>query len=772
VDKNIPDYLLEGLNKPQREAVQFKEGPLLVLAGPGSGKTRVVTHRIAALLHQGVGASQIAALTFTNKAADEMKTRLESLMPNRSVWIGTFHKFCAYLLRRYAGISGLKENFSIYDSDESLALIKTIINSETSPQYVTPQNVTPQNVAASISWAKNNGVTPDIYAASEGNPLGETVKRVYPAYQDELRRANAVDFDDLLLHVANLLEENPEIRKILDNRFRYILVDEYQDTNTVQYLIVKALSLDHQNLAVTGDPDQSIYGWRGANIRNILEFEKDFPDTKIIRLEQNYRSTPQILAVADALIDHNIHRKKKKLIAENKSGVPVRLVCCADQREEAESIAKEIAREIQNGARKPGDYAIFYRMNALSRNLEHALRSHKVPFQLVRGLEFFNRKEVKDILAYLRVMSNPSDTVSFARIINEPSRKIGKTTLKKLTDRATQLGISTMDVAREIDRFSGIAAPTKRAVLNFVKMMDRLAEASSREYPVEALIGMVLQESGYREQFLHSESEEDRSRLENIEELLTAAHDFDAKPPEPRELISIDPLSEFLEQAALVNDVDDLEKGVDRVSMMTFHAAKGLEFPVVYIIAIEEGILPHERSNEQVSQIEEERRLFFVGITRAKEELRLSRSERRDFRGSITSVIYSRFLFELPRDDNLIQFHSPNDFLNAEDLGCGIRLVREETLEEYIQRETHQIEHQIESQTKNQQVESQIVREIEYDDIHTEYENDAIHEEYDEEGNLIRQRPAGKKKPVKKFSISLMTAAELQQQQEKNKTED
>ncbi|MDR2754264.1 MAG: UvrD-helicase domain-containing protein [Planctomycetaceae bacterium] len=751
MDNIIPNYLLENLNEPQREAVRFKEGQLLVLAGPGSGKTRVVTHRIAALLHQGVGTSQIAALTFTNKAADEMKTRLEFLAPNRSVWIGTFHKFSAYLLRRYAQMSDLQENFTIYDSDESLRLIKTIIAGNT-----VPPGITPQRIAASISWAKNNMVLPEFYTANEESQLGKIVEEIYPSYQKELRRTNAVDFDDLLLHVAVLLHDNPEIRKILDNRFRYILVDEYQDTNTVQYLIAKALSIDHPNLAVTGDPDQSIYGWRGANMMNILDFEKDFPNTKIIRLEQNYRSTPQILSVANTLIENNIYRKKKKLITENQSGIRVRLVRCANQQEEAEFIAQEIAGEIQNDQRKPSDYAIFYRMNSLSRNLEHALRSHKIPFQLIRGLEFFNRKEVKDILAYLRVVYNPLDAVSLIRIINEPARGIGKTTLKKLTDKATQSGLPILEVARNINHFTGIAAKTKRAITDFVKMMDRITEISSKEYPVEMLIRIVLDETGYLEQYLHAQSEEDQERLENIEELLTVAHEFDTKTVpviENSDLLPSDSLSEFLEQAALVNDVDDLDKNTERVSLMTLHASKGLEFRVVYIIAIEEGILPHERTDNQLQQIEEERRLFFVGITRTQEELRLSRAERRDFRGSFSSVIYSRFLVEISHDVNLIQYDSPKDFLESEDLGDGIRLVREKSP----------------AAANKEQNDLDNDWNIEYNDSPNEPEDNAIHEEYDDDGYPIRRFPPKKKKTTKKISASLMTAAELQKQLMKNK---
>ena len=675
----LPKSLLEGLNDPQRQAVQFVDGPLLVLAGPGSGKTRVVTHRIAALLHRGIGPAQIAALTFTNKAADEMKKRLAVLAPEKHVWIGTFHKFCAYLLRRYIGLAGLQENFTIYDTDESLHLLKTIAQN-----HPLPPGITPQKVAHSISWAKNHFILPDEYEVRRGSLLSGAVHQFYPLYQAELRRSNAVDFDDLLLHVAVLLKENPEVRKILDNRFRYILVDEYQDTNTVQYIIARALSIDHRNLSVTGDPDQSIYGWRGANLNNILDFEKDFPDTTVIRLEQNYRSTPQIVAVADVLIANNVYRKEKKLVTDNPPGVPVRLVRCDDQKEEAESIAEEIAKEVQSGHRKPSDYAVCYRMNALSRNFEHALRSRKIPFQLVRGLEFFNRKEVKDVLAYLRVVFNPADSVSLARIINEPPRGIGKTTMQKLSERAAGIGLPTMEVMRDITNFSNVTAKTKKAVTQFVQMMDKLAEMSAKEYPVAALIEAVLRDSGYRDQYVNSKSEEDQERLANIEELLTVAHEFDEREIEPtadaREPVSS--LEEFLEQAALVSDVDALDKDADRVSLMTMHAAKGLEFPVVYIVAIEEGILPHERSTHEPMQLEEERRLFFVGITRAEESLRLSRAERRDFRGSFgMTAISSRFLFELPSNANLVRYDSPDDFLSGEDYGDGKRLIWEKVVE-------------------------------------------------------------------------------------------
>ncbi len=776
---SIPNALLHGLNDAQREAVCYKDGPLLVLAGPGSGKTRVVTHRVAALLHQGVGPSQIAALTFTNKAADEMKRRLEILAPNRYIWIGTFHKFCAYLLRRYIEFVGLSSNFTIYDTDESLALLKTICSKNS-----LPPGITPQKIASAISWAKNHQRLPDDYTARSGNLVGKIVEDVYPKYQDELRRANAVDFDDLLLHVALLLKENPEVRKTLDNRFRYVLVDEYQDTNTVQYTIAKMLSVDHPNLAVTGDPDQSIYGWRGANIQNILDFEKDYPNAKIIRLEQNYRSTPQILAAADAVIEHNVHRKPKKLVTDNPPGLPVRLTRCVDQQEEAHSIAHEMAAEIRAGRRKAGDFAIFYRMNALSRNLEHALRRENVPFQLIRGLEFFNRKEVKDVMAYLRLAYNPADTVSFSRIINEPARGIGKTTLNKLAAHASEQGIPIMDVARGIDgstrgddvnvplapreRGLGIAAKTRRAISDFVRMIDHISDAAAEDYPIEALIGMILTESGYRKQFATSPSEEDQQRLANIEELLTEAREFDQRSV--LEENSGTPLFEarseleiFLEQAALVSDVDQLDKDADRVSLMTLHAAKGLEFPVAYIIALEEGILPHERSQDDDRQLEEERRLLFVGMTRAREELRISRVERREFRGSFGSSIYSRFLLELPNDDTVEKYDSPFDFLDNRhiDRGDGVTLVMDKGIVSRLNDESADNAESINADwADTPMLESQDI-EIEYEENYIEY--DEVDPEYDEDGNLIR-RISKKRKPTRTartFSASITTAAEL-----------
>ncbi len=723
-DKTHP--LLAGLNAPQRAAVRHTDGPLLVLAGPGSGKTRVVTHRIAWLLEQGIWPSRIAALTFTNKAAEEMKKRLAVLAPDKSIWIGTFHKFCAYLLRQHAAMVGLSQNFTIYDTDESKKLLDLLLD-----KVDLPTGINAQKIATGISWAKNELILPEEYVAKNGSFLGQFIEKAYPEYQKALRQANAVDFDDLLLHIAILLRENPEVRKQLDARFRYILVDEYQDTNLAQYAIARALSIDHPNLCVTGDPDQSIYGWRGANIKNILDFEKDFDSVEIIRLEQNYRSTKRILAAASRLISFNEFRKEKDLFTENGEGAPVRVVCFADQREEADGIAGEIAEEIRAGKRRPQDYAIFYRMNALSRNLEHSLRREGVPFQLVRGLEFFNRKEIKDMIAYLQLIYNPSDMVSFVRIVNEPRRGIGKTTLVMIVAAANEHGVSAIEAAKALvlaPKTTGMSGKVKKALGDFVKMIEHLSEAAGRdEYTIEALFGMILAETKYKEQYEIDDTEEDAQRLENIEELISEAREFDKRPLEEGESA----LEKFLEQAALVSDVDAWDEETDRVSLMSLHAAKGLEFPVVYLIALEENILPHERSLHDQMQLEEERRLLFVGITRAEEELRISRTRFREFRGNYTSSIFSRFLLELPGEELTVK-----DGERAAASGFE----RDETGTDF---------------EPDPEPESDFVdSEIEYEDVHVEY---------DEDGNCVfsGDRSARKKKKKPQPSLSLTTAAEL-----------
>ncbi|MDX1945663.1 MAG: UvrD-helicase domain-containing protein [Pirellulaceae bacterium] len=633
-----PD-LFQSLTAAQLAAVRHIDGPLLILAGPGSGKTRVVTHRVANLLAYDIPDRSILALTFTNKAADEMKARLARIVPRHSVWMGTFHRFCARLLRQYGAAVGLTENFSIYDMEDARTLLVEAIADE----RIDLTHATPDSVAHAISWAKNSLLTPAEYQPKKGHPLGTIVERIYPAYQRRMLAANAVDFDDLLLHVATLLRENPDIRRRLDDRYRYILVDEYQDTNLAQYAIVRALSIDHPNLAVTGDPDQSIYGWRGANLSNILEFEKDFPSVNVVRLEQNYRSTKAILRVADELIRHNIRRKPKDLFTENPEGAPVRLYTYPNQRDEADDIAAQIARDLETGRRRARDVAIFYRTNALSRQIEHALRDHVVPYQIVNGLEFYQRKEIKDVLAYLHLLNNPRSEGHFRRIINVPTRKLGKASVGKLADYAQAHGLSLLEAARRAGLIEGLGKAATVAFAKFVAMYDRLGESLAG--PVEALVGLVLSETGYREVLENSETEEDEDRLANLEELLTAAREFDIRHPTDGSL------ELFLEESSLVADSDAWESDLDKVTLMTMHAAKGLEFPVVYIVACENGLLPHERSLRDEQKLEEERRLLFVGLTRAKEELQLSYAQYRSFRGQNCPTVPSVFLMELPRHE-------------------------------------------------------------------------------------------------------------------------
>lgn len=635
----MTDKLLEGLTPSQAAAVVHVDGPLLVLAGPGSGKTRVITHRIAHMLQCGVHSSQIIALTFTNKAAEEMKARVERLAPDSSVWVSTFHRFCARLLRAYSNLVGLEANYTIYDTSDSLQILKRSLQT----MEISTSHATPEKIARAISWAKNNMVLPERYEARIGDPASSIVQDVYPEYQRQLRAANAVDFDDMLMLVAQMLQENDELRAALDERFRYILVDEYQDTNLVQYLLVRSLSQQYQNLGVTGDPDQSIYGWRGANLNNILDFEKDFDHVNVVRLEQNFRSTPNILSVADHLIGHNRRRKKKSLFTELPAGQPVRMLTYSTSHEEAHAIATRIAAQVAQGKRRARDFAIFYRVNALSRAYEEALRQQGIPYMIVSGVEFYQRKEIKDVLAYAMLLNNPRDDVAFTRVVNTPVRGIGKSTILKLQVHAIDNGISMLDAAREAGMITSISKRAAVAVSKFVALYDRLSIKINE--PVEEILGAILNETGYRAQFEDSDDEEDQSRLENIEELLSSAREFDYQHPEDGTL------ERYLEDKALVNETDQFDTSLDRVTMMTLHAAKGLEFPWVFIVAVEQGLLPHDRSKDSDAQLEEERRLLFVGITRAQEELELSTARQRDFRGRRLMTVPSSFLFELPRDE-------------------------------------------------------------------------------------------------------------------------
>lgn len=640
MDAPTSEALFSQLTPPQRDAVQHVDGPMLILAGPGSGKTRVVTHRIAYLLSQDIADWQIAALTFTNKAADEMRLRLNKLAPGQKVWMGTFHRFCAQLLRRYAAMIGLQENYSIYDMSDSKQAMKRAIEAA----GVSTTHASPDQIASVISKAKNKLVTPEVMQSQMLSPKETVAAKVYPIYQRQLLTANAVDFDDLLLHVANLLRHNSELRSELDQRFRYILVDEYQDTNLAQYAIVRALSIDCPNLSVTGDPDQSIYGWRGADLNNILDFEKDYPSVKTVRLEQNYRSTPNVLRVADQLIRHNRRRKKKDLFTDNDEGDPVILRLFENGFEEADSIADEIVSAISTDVARPSDFAIFCRMNSLTRSLEHALRGRGVPYQIINGVEFYQRKEIKDVLAYLHLVNNPAHDVALTRVINTPTRGIGAKTIERLQRYADENRMPMLEAARRADQIESLAKRSVTMVKKFVTIYDRIATKATAS--LEDLMRYLVQETEY-DKFLqkNANDSDDASPLANVDELISAAVDFDRRHPEDGSLEA------FLEQVALVSDTDAFEENDERVTLMTLHASKGLEFPRVFIVGVEDDLLPHKRSKDDDAQFEEERRLLFVGITRAKQWLQLSCCKRRMIRGDTRPVIPSPFLNELPLEE-------------------------------------------------------------------------------------------------------------------------
>ena len=611
-----------------------------------------MTVRLAYLLESGVPPYNLLGLTFTNKAADEMRQRLGQLAPNMPIWIGTFHRFCSRLLRRHAHHIGLTENFSIYDTADSMSCLKSIVEEGD----INIRQYTLQQIAGTISKAKNRLATPEQFATSSRRPLEQITADIYPLYQARLTSSNSVDFDDLLMHAAILLGENPVIRAELDVYHRYVMVDEYQDTNLAQYQLVKALAQDHPNLAVTGDPDQSIYGWRGADIRNILDFERDYPDVRVVRLEQNYRSTPNILRSADTLIANNLQRKEKSLFTENPEGAPVRLVNYATGSDESDDIANQIATWVRRKERRPRDVAILYRTNALSRALEHALQNEGVPYQIVNGVEFYQRKEIKDVLAYLHLVNNPRNDNAMLRTVHTPPRGIGKKTLQRLRDHATENSLSMLAAAAAADQIQSIAKRPRASVLKFVEQFHQIAAQATA--PVEEIVGLVLSITAYADHLANSGAEEDQERLANVQELLTAARQFDALHQNDED----GGLDGFLDQVALVNDTDMLDTECDKVTLMTLHAAKGLEFSAVFIIAMESGILPHSRSREDPLLLEEERRLLFVGMTRAQHRLQLSYSNRRDYRGSFGSTIPSSFLMELPRDEmELTQFDTPTN---------------------------------------------------------------------------------------------------------------
>ena len=660
---------------PETTTAGDRPANTLVLAGPGSGKTRVITRRIARLIERGVHPSEILAITFTNKAAREMGDRVQMLLPGSRIWVSTFHRFCSRLLRERGSAVGLQRNFSIFDTSDQLQVIRQVL----SDLNLDSTHFPPAKIGQRISQAKNELLTPERYLTKYGEGIGThleaVVSKVYPRYQKQLLEANAVDFDDLLVHVARMLEENEELRQDLDQRYRFILVDEYQDTNKAQYQIVASLSQLEPNLCATGDPDQSIYGWRGARIENILQFERDFPNVKVIRLEDNFRSTPEILKTADGLIANNVQRKVKRLQTTKPSGEPVEMRLYADGQAEAIGIANEIRAMVEAGEREWKDFAVFYRVNSLSRSLETSLARMKIPYQVAGGVAFFERMEVKDLLGYLRLIENPADRVAFLRVVNTPARGIGKSSLDKLVRWADSNVIGLLDAARQPGAVPDLPKKAVVQLRAFASLIDELAlmaagsssddlfssvanesdqggfdfgdnEADVPEQgPVETLLRTVIQRTGYDRQFDELD-EDDIQRRSNIDELVSAARLYDLQEHENERVPT---LGGFLETASLSQDIDSLDDASGAVTLMTMHAAKGLEFPVVYIIAVEQNIIPHERSLRENDrrQIEEERRLLFVGITRAEEKLVLTQTLRREVHGRSVSTITSDFYREL-----------------------------------------------------------------------------------------------------------------------------
>jgi DNA helicase II / ATP-dependent DNA helicase PcrA len=633
-----PERYLADLNPAQREAVLATEGPLLVVAGAGSGKTRVLTYRVAHLINAcGVKPNEILAITFTNKAAGEMRERLEDLLGPvaRSIWILTFHAACGRILRREAQRLGYRSNFTIYDQADQVRLTKACLEELDRD----PKRFVPRGIHAQISAAKNQLVTPEEYAERVSSFHDQTVAEVYDLYQKRLIASNAVDFDDLLMLTVQVLESFPEARDRWQKAFRYILVDEYQDTNHAQYRLLQLLAEKHRNVCAVGDPDQSIYAFRGADIRNILEFERDFGETKTIALEQNYRSTNTILESANGVISNNRERKPKNLWSELGEGAPVRVLEVEDEHAEARFVAAEIAllvEEAYNGS----EIAVFYRTNAQSRVLEDVLVRQGVGYQVIGGPRFYERAEVKDVVAYLQAIDNPYDAVSLQRIANRPRRGIGDASLARLQTYADAHGISLWEALGHAEP-AGIAAAPLRAVGQLHSLLQSL-QAGALELEVPEVIERVLERSGYMDALRAERTIEAQGRMENLQELVSAAQEYQATAAEPS-------LSGFLQEISLYSDQDAIRGEQSLVTLMTLHNAKGLEFRAVFMIGLEEGIFPHVRSIEEQG-LEEERRLAYVGMTRAKERLVLTHASARSLYGSRSYNLPSRFLDELPDD--------------------------------------------------------------------------------------------------------------------------
>ncbi|MFV0913520.1 DNA helicase PcrA [Enterococcus faecium] len=642
--------LLNGMNPRQKEAVLHTDGPLLLMAGAGSGKTRVLTHRIAYLIEEKeVNPWNILAITFTNKAAKEMKERVNAILASggEDVWVSTFHSMCVRILRRDVDFIGYNRNFTIIDSSEQLTLMKRILKE----LNIDPKKYDPRSILGTISQAKNSLQTPQDFAKMQGSYYEDIVAKCYAAYQKELQYNQCMDFDDLIMNTIRLFEEHPDSLTYYQNKFHYIHVDEYQDTNHAQYTLVNLLAGRFRNLCVVGDADQSIYGWRGADMQNILDFEKDYPDAAVILLEQNYRSTKNILSAANQVIENNSNRKPKNLWTENKEGNKITYYRADNERDETRFIVDRMQEEIRSNHRNYGDFAILYRTNAQSRVMEETLLKANIPYKMVGGHKFYDRKEIKDILAYLNVLANPQDSISFERIVNSPKRGIGPGSIEKLRSFASLHEWPLLEAAQNVE-LANIGGKAGQQLGSFGEMIQEVTQMIPY-LTVTELTKEVLDRSGYLEDLKIQNTLEAQARIENLEEFLTVTQEFDKQFEQQNEEDADAPeekLTVFLNDLALVSDIDNLEEDASQVTLMTLHAAKGLEFPVVFLIGLEEGVFPLSRALMEESELEEERRLAYVGITRAEEALYLTNAFSRTLYGRTQYNRPSRFVEEIDQE--------------------------------------------------------------------------------------------------------------------------
>jgi DNA helicase-2/ATP-dependent DNA helicase PcrA len=656
----LTERLINGLNPEQQKAVKATDGPLLLMAGAGSGKTRVLTHRIGYLMvEKGVNPYNILAITFTNKAAREMRDRIRKMMGGAAdeIWISTFHSMCVRILRRDIDRMGFNRNFTILDTTDQQSVIKGILKDKN----IDPKKFDPRAILGAISSAKNELLDPEEYAKQAGGYFDQVVSDVYSEYQKRLRKNQALDFDDLIMMTIQLFTRVPDVLEYYQRKFQYIHVDEYQDTNRAQYMLVKMLAARFKNLCVVGDSDQSIYRWRGADIANILSFEKDYPNASVILLEQNYRSTKRILLAANKVIEKNTNRKAKNLWTENDEGNKICYYRADSEQGEAQFVIGKIKEMVDSGKRKASDIAILYRTNAQSRVMEEALLKSNIEYAIVGGIKFYDRKEIKDILGYLRLIANPNDDISLIRVINVPKRGVGNSSLDKIAAFAASYGISLFDALNSIDLI-GLSPKITKACREFRDLINGYSQM--QEFlSVTELVEEVLEKSGYRDMLKAEKTIESQSRLENLEELLSVTKNFE-EVNDDKSLVG------FLTDLALVADIDKLDdegKPADSVVLMTLHSAKGLEFPVVFLIGLEEGVFPHSRSLMEEAEMEEERRLAYVGITRAEQDLYITNAQMRTLFGRTSMNAASRFINEIP-DDLIEPFQKPARMANSSGL--------------------------------------------------------------------------------------------------------